>query len=192
MALPLAIYARVSTTDQHAEVQLAELRAYAGRRGGEFIEFIDQGVSGRKDSRPALDKMMAAAKRREISAVAIVRLDRLGRSVLHLAKLAEEFESLGIELISLHEAIDTSTASGKMMFGMFSLVAEFEANLIRERTLAGLEAARKRGSIIGRPPALTAAQRRRVARLRSSGKSLRQIATQLEVGVATVQRVLQG
>ena len=192
MALPLALYARVSTTDQHAEVQMAELRAYAGRRGGEFIEFIDEGVSGRKDSRPALDKMMAAAKRREISAVAIVRLDRLGRSVLHLAKLAEEFESLGIELISLHEAIDTSTAAGKMMFGMFSLVAEFEANLIRERTLAGIAAARKRGKAIGRPPALSAAQRRRVTRLRASGKSLRKIAEQLEVGVATIQRALQG
>ena len=191
MALPIALYARVSTNDQHAEVQLAELRAYAGRRGGESIEFVDEGVSGRKDSRPALDALMAAANRREISAVAIVRLDRLGRSVLHLAKLAEEFEALGIELISLNESLDTATAAGKMMFGMFSLVAEFEANLVRERTIAGIAAARKRGSIIGRPPALTAAQRRRVVRLHSSGKSLRKIAEQLECGLATVQRVLQ-
>ena len=191
MALPIALYARVSTNDQHVEAQLTELRAYAERRGVEVVEFVDSGVSGRKDKRPALDALMKAAVAHEISGVVIVRLDRLARSVLHLARLGEQFSELGIELVSLRESIDTSTTMGRAMFSMCGIFAELEADLIRERTVAGIAAARKRGSIIGRPPSLTAAQRRRVVRLHSSGKSMRKIAAQLGCGLGTVQRTLQ-
>ena len=190
-ALPLALYTRVSTTDQHIEAQLAELRAYAKRRGVKVIEFSDKGVSGRKDRRPALNALLKAAKAHEISGVVIVRLDRLARSVLHLAQLGKEFNDLGIELVSLRESIDTSTAVGRAMFSMCGIFAELESDLNRDRTIAGIAAARRRGSVIGRPLALTAAQQRRVVRLRSSGKSLRKIAEQLECGLATVQRTLQ-
>ena len=190
-ALPLALYARISTNDQHVEVQLTELRAYAKRRGVEVLEFVDSGISGRKDKRPALDAMLQAAVAHKISGVAIVRLDRLARSVLHLARLGEQFSELGIELVSLRESIDTSTAVGRAMFSMCGIFAELEADLIRDRTIAGIAAARKRGSIIGRPPALTPKQRRRVVRLRTEGHSLRNIAGQLECGLGTVQRTLQ-
>ena len=94
MLQPIALYARCSTTDQHPEAQLAELRAYAERRGLKAVEYVDSGVSGRKDRRPALDRMMQAARRRVVSGVVVVRLDRLARSLAHMARLGEELEAV--------------------------------------------------------------------------------------------------
>jgi DNA invertase Pin-like site-specific DNA recombinase len=107
-----------------------------------------------------------------------------------MAKLGEELSELSVELVSLRESIDTSTATGRAMFGMCSVFSALEADLIRDRTVAGLAAAKKRGQVLGRKPALSVDDRKRVARLKSNGHSLRAIAGQLECGVATVHRAL--
>ncbi len=188
---PIALYARVSTDDQHSEIQLSELRAYAERRGVEAIEYVDNGVSGRRHRRPALDRVLRAARRQEVSAVVVVRLDRLARSLAHMARLGEELKELDVELVSLREGIDTRTAAGRAMFGMCGVFAQLEGDLIRERTVAGLKAARRRGVQLGRPKALDRSQHQRVLRLRRSGHSVRTIAAKLGVGVATVHRVIK-
>jgi DNA invertase Pin-like site-specific DNA recombinase len=191
MVKPMAAYVRVSTTEQHPEAQLQELRSYAARRGVELLEYVDHGISGRNDRRPALNELMTACRNREVSGVVVVRLDRLARSLVHMAKLGEELTELGIELVSLRESIDTSTATGRAMFGMCSVFSALEADLIRDRTIAGLAAAKKRGQVLGRKPALSQSDRQRAARLKNSGHSIRAIAGQLECGVATVHRALQ-
>ncbi len=138
---PLALYARVSTTDQTADSQLDALRQYALRRGQRAIEFVDHGVSGSSRTRPALDQLMTAVRRREVSAVVTTKLDRLARSVRHLTVLAGELEALSTDLVVIDQVIDTSTPSGRLLFNVLGSIAEFERDLIRERTLAGLEAA---------------------------------------------------
>ncbi len=186
----VALYARVSTEDQHPEAQLGPLREYAARRGAEAVEYVDQGVSGRANSRPALDAMLAAARRRELDAIAVVRLDRLARSLAHMAALGEELQALGVELVSLTEGIDTSTPMGRALFGMCGVFAQLEADLVRERTKAGLAAARRRGRYPGRPRALDARGLRRARRMRDAGKSIRHISDVLGVGRSTVARAL--
>ena len=188
---PIALYARVSTDDQHPEAQLAELRAYAKRRSVQTIEYVDRGVSGRKRRRRALDQMLQAARHQDVSAVVVVRLDRLARSLADMARLGEELQALGVELVSLHEGIDTRTATGRAMFGMCGVFAQLEGDLIRERTVAGLKAARRRGVQLGRPRALDQREHQRVLRLRRSGHSIRAIAERLEVGVASVHRAIK-
>ena len=188
---PIALYARVSTDEQHPEAQLAELRAYAKRRRVQTIEYVDRGVSGRKQRRRALDQMLQAARRQEVSAVVVVRLDRLARSLVNMARMGEELQALGVELVSLREGIDTRTATGRAMFGMCGVFAQLEGDLIRERTVAGLKAARRRGVQLGRPKALDRRDQQRVIRLHRSGHSIRAIAERLEVGVATVHRAIK-
>ncbi|HME70612.1 MAG TPA: recombinase family protein [Myxococcota bacterium] len=150
----VALYARVSTTDQRPEIQVESLRGYSQARGlGVVGEYVDHGVSGAKDRRPALDRLLADARRRRFDVVACVKLDRLARSVHHLTSLAREFEALGIDLVVLDQAIDTSTPAGRLLFHVLGSIAEFERDLIRERTVAGMRAAKKRGARIGRPQA---------------------------------------
>ena len=146
-----ALYARVSTTDQNPDVQLHRLKEYAAARGLEAVEFIDHGVSGRRDRRPALDRLLVAARRREIDAVAVVKLDRLARSVRHLTTLSAELEALGVDLNVPGQAIDTSTPTGRLLFNVLGSIAEFERDLIRDRVVAGMKAAQRRGAAIGRP-----------------------------------------
>ena len=187
----IALYARVSTPDQHPEAQLCPLREYALRRGAEAREFVDHGVSGRRSRRPDLDHLLAAARRREVSAIVVVRLDRLARSLSHLAHLGEELGALGVELVSLAEGIDTASPTGRALFGMCGVFAQLEADLIRERTRAGLAAARRRGKRLGRPPALDRAAHARVRRLRASGRSLREIADILGASKSTIERAVR-
>ena len=186
----LALYARVSTGSQKLEPQLDPLRDYARRRGGNVVEYVDH-ASGAKARRPGLDALMAACRRREVEAVVVVKLDRLARSVGHLVDLSREFEALGVGLVVLDQGIDTTTPAGRLVFHVFSAIAEFERELIRERVLAGLRSAKRRGVRLGRPSKLDERTRARVLRLRDAGHSMRAIAEQLEVGVATVQRALQ-
>ncbi len=192
MPARVALYARVSTTDQHPEVQLGALRQYALDRGLAITEeYVDHGVSGAKDRRPALERLLADARRRRFDAVACVKLDRLARSVRHLTTMAGELEALGVDLVVLDQAIDTSTPSGRLLFNVLGSIAEFERDLIRERTAAGLAAARRRGKRLGRPRALASRDaRNRARRLRRSGKSIREIARVLGVGRSTVAREL--
>ena len=149
-----AIYARVSTVDQEPENQLQELRRYAGARGwAAGIEYVDRGVSGAKDRRPALDQLLADARRRRLDVVVCWRLDRLGRTLKHLITLLEELQALGVAFVSLAEGIDATTPAGKLQMHILGAIAEFERERIRERVLAGLARARTQGKRLGRPRA---------------------------------------
>ena len=167
------------------------LREYAGTRGLKIAgEYVDHGVSGAKVRRPGLDRMMADAGRRRFDVVACVKLDRLARSVAHLTSMAQDFEALGIDLVVLDQAIDTSTSTGKLLFHVLGAIAEFERSLIQERTRAGLAAARRRGQKLGRPRVPDARQKRRIQRLAASGHSLREISERVGVSKSTVARTL--
>lgn len=187
----LALYARVSTGGQDAEIQSHDLRAYAERRGVEFELYVDQAVSGRKDRRPGLDRLLDDARRRRVDAVVVTKLDRLARSVRHLTELAATFEGLGVDLVVLDQGIDTSTPGGRLLFHVLAAVGEFEVDLIRERTRAGVAAARRKGRHPGRPRTLDAEGVRRVKRLQASKNSIRRIAQVLGVGRGTVERALK-
>jgi DNA invertase Pin-like site-specific DNA recombinase len=177
--------------EQGPEPQLDELKAYADRRNEDSRTFVDHGFSGSKDSRPALDQLMDCARRREISTLVIVKLDRLARSVRHLTALAEELDSLGVDLVVLDQAIDTGTATGKLLFHVLGAICEFERTLIVERTKAGVAAARRRGRHPGRPRALSASQIARAKRLQATGNSVRQIASMMEAAPATIHRAIR-
>ncbi len=182
-----AIYARVSTTDQNCEMQIRELREYVTRRGwGTSAEFIDSGFSGAKASRPALDRLMSAAARREFDCVLVYKIDRFGRSVLHLSQQLAALTSYGVRFIAVSQGIDTdaSNPSSRLMLTILAGVAEFEREIIRERTLSGVRLAKANGKTLGRPMRIF--RRDEVARLREEGLSWRAIAKQLGVPVSTV------
>ena len=185
----IAIYARVSTAEQNAAMQLDELRAYCQRRQWDIAEeFIDSGVSGAKERRPALDRLLVDAKRRKFDSVLVYRYDRFARSLRQLVNALCEFDSLGIHFISLHEGVDTSTPNGRLVFGIFASIAEFERELIRGRVRSGIAAARARGKRLGRPRlAIDAAK---ASSLRSQGHSLRAIAAELGCSHALVNKTL--
>ena len=132
-----ALYGRVSTGGQSTESQLHALRRYAEARGWHIQEFVDLGVSGAKERRPALDRLVKAARARQIDVVAVTKLDRLARSTHHLVSLGRELAALGVDLVVLDQQIDTTTPSGRLLFHVLAAIAEFERDLIRERTLAG-------------------------------------------------------
>jgi DNA invertase Pin-like site-specific DNA recombinase len=187
--LRLALYARVSTAEQTVTPQLDRLRDYAAARGFAVArEYIDQGQSGAKDRRPALDALLADVRARKVDAVAVVKLDRLARSVRHLLTLAADFEALGVELVAADQGIDTSTPSGRFLFNVLGSVAELERDLIRERTAAGLAAARRRGKRLGRRPTLEGDALERARRMRSAGQSVRHVAQVLGVSKSAVAR----
>ena len=146
-----AVYARVSTADQTAENQLIELRRYVEARGWTAKEFVDQGVSGAKDRRPALDALLKDAKRRRFDVLTVWRLDRLGRNLKHLITLLDELQVLGVAFVSLAEGIDATTPAGKLQMHILGAIAEFERERIRERVLAGLRRAKAQGKRLGRP-----------------------------------------
>lgn len=148
-----AIYARVSTSSgQDPEMQIRELREYCRNREWKITGvFVDSGISGAKDSRPELNRLMADAHRRRFDVVAVWKFDRFARSVSHLLRSLETFSALGIEFISLSEQLDTSTPTGKMVFTILGSVAELERSLIGERVKAGLRNAKAKGVKLGRP-----------------------------------------
>src|SRR5215469_12863498 len=148
-----AIYARCSTNEQDVGMQLLELREFCRHRDWKVVtEFVDKGISGAKDSRPQLDRLMSDAHHRRFDVVAVWRFDRAARSVSHLLRVLETFRSLGIEFVSLSEQIDTTTPAGKMVFTVLGAVAELERSLIGERVRAGLRNAKANGTRLGRPP----------------------------------------
>src|ERR1700681_167654 len=146
-----AIYARVSTFDQEPENQLQELRRYIQARGWTAAEYVDRGVSGAKDRRPALDRLLALGRRRRFDVLICWRLDRLGRNLKHLITLLDELQALGVAFVSLAEGIDATTPAGKLQMHILGAIAEFERDRIRERVLAGLQRARAQGKRLGRP-----------------------------------------
>lgn len=188
-----AIYARVSTPDkgQSPEMQLRELHEYCERRGLEVAgEYTDVGVSGSKDSRPELNRLMADAKQRRFDAVCVWKLDRFGRSLRHLVNALADLESLGVSFISLKDNLDLSTPSGRLMFQIIGAMAEFERALIQERVRAGLRNARAKGKHLGRPRVNV--DLAVVRELRSEGLGWKRIASKLGIGVGTVLRAGRG
>ena len=154
-----AIYARVSTVDQEPENQLQELRRYVEARGWTATEYVDRGVSGAKERRPALDQLVTDARRRRFDVVVCWRLDRLGRNLKHLITLLEELQALGVAFVSLAEGIDATTPAGKLQMHILGAIAEFERERIRERVLAGLQRAKTQGKRLGRPRAVVPIER---------------------------------
>jgi len=185
-----ALYCRISTSNhgQNPDMQLRELREYCARRGFEIAaEYIDSGISGSKERRPQLDKLWADAKRRRFDAVVVYRYDRFARSLRQLINALEEFRALGIEFVSLHEGVDTATPNGRLIFGIFASIAEFERELIRDRVRSGIASARAKGKRIGRPaadPTVVSKVKTMVGR----GQSLRQVGVALGISVATVHK----
>jgi DNA invertase Pin-like site-specific DNA recombinase len=202
----VALYARVSTSKcevcgkriadhesqtheykgQDPEVQLRELRELATLRGWEIADIYTDAVSGAKDARRGLNRLMSDAQRRRFRAVVVWRFDRFARSVSHLLRALEQFQSLGIDFISLSENVDTSTPTGKMVFTVLGAVAELERSLIAERVRAGLRNARARGKRIGRPPVYASAEK--IAQLRARGASWSQVCSTLNLSKGTAQR----
>jgi DNA invertase Pin-like site-specific DNA recombinase len=187
-----ALYARVSTNGhgQTVEPQLLELRAYCERRGWKIAgEFIDSGVSGAKERRPELDRLMAEARRRRFDAVIVYRYDRFARSLRHLVNALEEFRALGIDFVSLHEGVDTSTPNGRLIFGIFASIAEFERELIRQRVRSGMAAARARGKRLGRPSKRVDVVR--ILAMHRADRSIRQIAAEVGCSRSLVHKTLR-
>jgi DNA invertase Pin-like site-specific DNA recombinase len=179
-----ALYARVSTTNngQDPEVQLREMREYVQRRGWQPAgEFVDVGISGSREKRPQLDRLLAEAYRRRFDAIVVWKFDRFARSVSHLLRALETFQALGIEFVSLTEGVDTSTPAGKMIFTVLGAVAELERSLIVERVRAGLRNARAKGKQLGRPRCAVDAHQ--ISKLRASGLPWRTIAQRMEISV---------
>ena len=176
-------YARVSTGDQHLDLQQRAL----GDAGVTRV-FTDK-LSGSSSSRPGLDKALAALNSGDV--LVVWRLDRLGRSLPHLISLVADLWERGIGFRSLKDAIDSTTAQGKLVFHMMGALAEFERNLISERTQAGLAAARARGARLGRRPALTKSQIEHARKLIDGGERPTDVARSLKVGRATLYRAIK-
>jgi DNA invertase Pin-like site-specific DNA recombinase len=183
-----ALYARVSTLDQNCEVQLEELRRFAGKRFARYCEYTDAGVSGTQRHRPQLDALMRDARKRLFDVVLVWKFDRFARSLKHLIESLDEFNALGIDFISLTEGVDTTTPAGQLLFHIVGAVAQFERDLIAERVRAGMAHARAMGKRIGRPRAIVDVEA--VSKLRGGGQSLREIAVSLNIPVSRVRRAL--
>jgi DNA invertase Pin-like site-specific DNA recombinase len=189
-----ALYARVSTLNngQDPTLQTRELREYCQCRGWQIVgEYVDAGVSGSKDSRPELNRLMADAHQRRFDAVLVWKLDRFGPSLRHLVNALAEFEALGVSFVSLRDNLDLSTPSGRLMFQIIGAMAEFERSLIVERVKAGMRNARAKGRRIGRPPHtyLSPDLKRAIGEAyRNDEGSLRQLAARFDTSVGMVQR----
>lgn len=191
-----AIYARVSTAHngQDPTLQTSELREYCERRGWSVAgEYVDIGISGSKEKRPELDRLIVDASRRRFDKILVWKLDRFGRSLRHLVNSLAELETLGVDFVSLRDNLDLSTPSGRLMFQIIGAMAEFERALIQERVKAGMRNARAKGKRIGRPPRtqLSIETRTAIAGCYAKEKtSLRALAKRFGTSLATVQRCI--
>ncbi len=181
----VAVYARVSTDGQSPEAQLRDLREYVRNRGWEqVVEFIDVGESGSKDVRPAWSELWTQLRQRKINVLVVSAIDRIGRSLPHLVKILGAIEEQGVTLVSLRECVDLSTAQGRMLAGLFSVLADYELSLIRERTKAGMRSARAKGKQIG--PKKRYFDVTKATELRDQGFGQIKIAKALGVGIGRV------
>ena len=185
----VALYARVSTRDQNPDLQVKDLAEYADRRGwGDPLIFIDRGVSGAKDSRPELDRLMEAVRKRQVDVVLVWRFDRFARSTTHLLVALEEFRTLSVDFVSYQENIDTSTPLGQVLFTIVAAVAQLERNIIRERVQAGVNRAILAGKRFGRPCAFFDLERAKELVSAPFGYGLRRIGKEMNVSRETVRR----
>ncbi len=183
-----AIYARVSTDKQKVDMQLIELRQFAARSGWTvYREYIDQSFTGANTNRPAFAEMMEAARKRKFNVLVVWKLDRLSRSLKDLINTLDELGSLGIDFLSYDNNLDTSTPTGKLVFQIVGAVAEFEKDIIKERVIAGLADARRKGKRLGRPP-VTEELYEKAKELRQQGLSFRKIGQELGVDEGTIRK----
>ena len=182
----VAIYARVSTMGQTLDGQLRDLRAYCQSRGWEPVEYVDHGISGAKDSRPGWNQCWDAVLKGKVRVLLVHALDRLGRSLPHLVTIINTCVERNITLVSFRENIDLSTSAGRMLAGIFSVMAEYERSIISERTRSGMRAAKARGSRIGNRKAWFDVKR--AIALRADGWGQIRIAKMLGVGVGRINR----
>jgi DNA invertase Pin-like site-specific DNA recombinase len=188
----VALYVRVSTNEQTVDNQILALQEVAERMGWYVTHiFKDEGISGSKgrDQRPAFDQLCKGITRKEFDMVASWSVDRLGRSLQDLVGFLSDLQSRGVDLYLHQQGIDTSTPTGKMMFQMLGVFAEFERTMIQERICAGLERARRSGKTLGRPK-LSPEKERAIVEARKLGKGIHKIAKEIGCGVGAVQRVL--
>jgi len=187
-----AIYARVSTHNgQNPEMQLEEVRQYCRRREWTVVrEYVDKGVCGAQESRPSLDQLLTDCRKRAVDCVVVYRYDRFARSLRQLVNALEDFRALGIDFVSLHEGVDTSTPNGRLVFGIFASIAEFERELIRDRSRSGLALAKSHGKRLGRPRVVV--DRMKVTGLRKEGRSWTEICKTLGISKGTAQRAVLG
>ena len=191
MTKRVALYARVSTSNgqQDPEMQLRELREYAKHRELIIIdEYVDR-MTGSKDCRPAINRLMGDAYQRRFDVVLVWKLDRFGRSLRHLVNAIAELEALGVAFISLRDNLDLSTPSGRLMFQIIGAMAEFERALIQERVKAGLRNAKAKGKKLGRPRAVVNIEE--ISELREQGLSWARITNQTGASKGTAQRVVK-
>ncbi len=187
--MKVSVYCRVSTPDQSVDMQRSDLRRYTEQRGFEiYREYCDEGISGMKDRRPALDELMADARKRLFDAVLVWRFDRFARSTKHLITALEEFRYLGIAFISYQENIDTASPLGKAVFTMVAAFAEMERNIIVERIKGGIRKAREQGKRVGRRPFTDAEVLGTVRRMKAQGSSVRAIAKALKLSKSFVHK----
>ena len=186
----VAIYCRCSTSEQTVDLQLDQLMDYAKARELEIVEtYVDEGVSGAREKRPALDRLLADAHRRQWDTVLVWKLDRLGRSLSHLIRIVDTLGSLGVDLVSLGDpGLDTTSPRGKLIFSIMGAVAEFEKSLIVERTRAGMAAAQRRGKRVGRPRVHVPVAKARL--MLAQGLSRREVAERLGVARSTLRKSL--
>jgi DNA invertase Pin-like site-specific DNA recombinase len=184
-----AAYHRVSRSDQNPQLQIDEVAELVERRGWALAKsYTDEGISGSRDRRPELDRLMVDARRRKFDLLVVWRADRLFRSLKHMVTTLDELAALGVGFVSVTEPFDTSTPSGRLLLHLVSAMAEFERSILIERTKAGLAAAIRRGVKVGRPRARVDLDR--VRELREAGKTYRQIAVELGIGPGTIYRAL--
>lgn len=187
--LRVARYIRVSRSDQNPRLQSDETKELIERRGWHLVDtYEDHGVSGSRDRRPELDRLRSDARRGRFKVLLVWRADRLFRSLRHMVTALDEFAALGIDFVSVTEPFDTTTPQGRLLLHLVSAFGEFERSLIIERTRAGLAAAKRRGVRLGRPG--VALDLRKARELRAAGKSLREVAKLLGVGLGTLHRAL--
>ena len=192
LGMKIALYARVSTSDQNCEMQLRELREYAAaRKWTVYAEYVDTGWSGAKASRPELNRLLADARKRRFDAVLVWKLDRWGRSVADSIKSIQELTSLGLRFVAVTQNLDTdeSNPMARFMLHIMAAFAELEREIIRERVVAGVKAARVNGKTLGRPKRVF--RRDEAMRMRGEGVSWRKIAAELDVPVTTVVEACQ-
>lgn len=186
--MKVAIYVRVSTSDQSTEMQLRDLQEYVAARGWEVYKvYDDAGHSGAKSSRPSLNRLMDDAKKRKFKAVLVWKFDRFARSLKHLVTALEEFNELGIDFVSFKENADTTTIMGRAMFGMIGIMAQVEREMIRERVISGLKNAKAKGKKLGRKPTI---DRQMVLTLAKGGMVTSEIAKKMGISQTIVYRII--
>jgi DNA invertase Pin-like site-specific DNA recombinase len=184
-----ARYLRVSKVDQNPELQDDETRDFINKRNWNLTHtYLDHGISGSRERRPELDRMLSDARRKRFDAIVVWRSDRLFRSLRHMVVTLDELAGFGVAFSSVTEPFDTATASGRLLIHLVSAMAEFEKMVLVERTKAGVAAAVRRGAKVGRPRRNVNLEKAR--RLRDQGMTVREVASELQIGVATLHRAM--